>query len=292
MWPGVASAFLATTLLEWALLFRLREHLRLRTPGGLALIALRMNSASYAIIALVLLLFIAPTWKYTDRTILQNLTGTIHVTTGYNHHAISRNAHTGALQYKKTQTKRNWQGQTEDPVTAYNPYTLLAQANRIAIVRRDTTKPLQNLKVENNSLYRSAFSADGRYLFLSDTKSTRLIDSTTGIEKKIGSVYMAGAFAPTGNLLAMVAMDSDVIALYNYATSKTRTLRIPGTITSYPGWSPDGQYIAYVGQTMPNLKNHWNPEIRIIRIHDGKSVTVRENIFTAGAPGTSVRWEE
>lgn len=255
LWAGVMAAFLGTTALEWLLLFRVRDAFRVKSARHLLRAALRMNTASYAVIALVLLILIAPTWGNTDPSIRHDFTGTIRMSRGQPN-AVTRDARTGMIRAMTT-------AGLEDPAVASNTVPPKDRGSRVVAV-----------------------SHDGRYALLFTSK---IVEMGSGKETPLGKEALNGVFSPTENTLAVT--DASGIMLYACETGEQRRLPIPGTVTSRLAWSPDGKYIAYLGETAPGVNNRFRPDLRAVRVRDGKSVTIYSKIFTVGAPWIRLSWE-
>jgi uncharacterized Zn ribbon protein len=49
-------------------------------------------------------------------------------------------------------------------------------------------------------------------------------------------------------------------------------------------WSPDSHYIAYVGHPNENTAQHWMPDVRVVELSSGDSVTIYADLRTVGRP--------
>lgn len=129
----------------------------------------------------------------------------------------------------------------------------------------------------------AAFSPDGRFVVLRGAAhGASLVDLGPGRSSPLQNCGR-GQFSPDSKLLAWV--DGGAIRILNCATGRSRRLRVPGQVTSDGmAWSPDGKHIAYLGHPNPFTAQRWTPDVRVVSVRDGGSVTLYPRLFTAGAP--------
>lgn len=234
VWPCIALAFVLSTLLEWPLLRMACQEMHEDTTGALLRAAVRMNVASYALIAVLVALMCVPVWRSSDPAIRHEISGTIY--------AVAWNG--------------TW------------CYTLCITPHRLIWHDQVPRRFISNTDVLT--------SADGRYLY--HRKTGVLRDTRTGRRRQIEQVgqieYPEATFSPREPLLAYTEPRSGrrVIVILDCRTGAERILPVIGEISHDPAWSPDGRYLAFAGLSSNWLRNHWDDEIRVMRVSDGKSI--------------------
>ncbi|HEY3415449.1 MAG TPA: hypothetical protein VGM23_01075, partial [Armatimonadota bacterium] len=286
-WGSLLITYLGTTLLEWLLLFRIKRDLQDATPRGLFLASLRMNTASYGAIALLLLYFFLPSWLNNDPHIRREISGTLRVFAGFSIYTLDIDRNTGAIM-KHTAARPQWTAELEDVLQA-GLYQVQLEKQRIKVTLRGQTKPIYTLPFKTADIRGRCLSRNGRYLLYSTGEASQVIDLSNGKQTPVGPYDIKASFSPAGTILAIA--DHGIVA-YNYRTGEKKKYAITGSIDSSPAVSPDGNYVAYLGRAVPHATSYWFPEVRVLRLRDGKTATIYPRIFTSGRLlSNSVVWE-
>jgi len=169
---------------------------------------------------------------------------------------------------------------------------LYAEEDFTLVVDREANKIVRSLSA---GIGWGRFSYDNRFLVCGKRWSDdlRLIDLKTGKETLLPDARFA-AFNPAAAELAWVeygAERNDSLVIYDCLKGKTRNLHLPGSAgrVSFVAWSPDGKYLAYLGDVNSYTKRLWMPNLRVIDAGSGRSATVYHGLLTMNAT-TSLFW--
>lgn len=164
--------------------------------------------------------------------------------------------------------------------------------DRTGVVRDlETGKILCQLPKEHSIPDYCLFSPDGEFLAcrysrrMKDggvlNRQTFIVDVHSGEHTIVEDAYCF-AFSPVEPVLAWA--HDQCITLHDCRTRKRTTIRLPGPVRSDIAWSPDGRFIAFLGHMSEFTMDGWSPDIRVVRVSDGRSTTLHKRLFTSGAP--------
>jgi hypothetical protein len=318
LWPGLLIAFVLTVPLEALALWLFEGHLPESTPFRYYLKASTwMNSASYTVLAIALAAMIyLPMRGNENPRLLQELSGKLVVadiagleTVTLDHGKATKTKSDidfqppdltpsalngffdGTTHYRFVDNK--WQSmEFGTPPSVLSPIAISpdgklvldSTAQRSQVVYLSTGKTLKKLAPELSELTRASFSYDGHLLLCEKSvlDDAWLVDLQTGQQTRLEHRGRYARFCPSKPELAWT--NANTVVFYDCLSKKKRTLTLPGSTVGITtlAWSPDGRYIAYLGNVNPYTAQNWTPDLRVVRTDGSGSATVYENICTNG----------
>jgi len=338
IWPGLVLAFAISAVAEGSLLIAINGRRRPEVPAhGFFLASLRMNSASYIVMAAVLACLVyLPVLGNEDRSIPRSLHGTLVLTrssasvlhidldrhpmllssedeielpeAGYLAECVA-GADGGLLGVTGKggvvlldRDRASWRVRRQISllpsgecrgISPNGRYACCIRSERPELYDLQIRRTLAHIPLEAVEVDSAAVSIDGRYVAAEDRFDVKLshnsytggcrtsvFDTATRKTKSLGAVRGA-RMSPVA---AVLAWDDDSgLVMLDLRNGHRRRIAVRGSISSEIAWSPDGTHIAYVGHPNPFTAQGWNPDVRVVDVRTGKSVTIWSRLWTAGA---------